>query len=217
MRCRVPFPRRAQGVGLSLAALLAVACPAAAQTWAEFGDAGELVATAQVTAGSGLFTSITGELSQRGDVDIYCLQLLAVPPMNQPLATILCSTHADPSLYLFDATGLGVNANLTCAGGLKVVVATSTMAPGLYYLAVAHDGEMPQTANGPIWNATYAGHVPPDGPGAGWPLTGWVGPSLFVPPYPYQLNLYSNWVGYCEEATPVEGLNWGSLKATYGN
>jgi hypothetical protein len=217
MRCPAAVPHLLPVAGLLLASLLASASPARAQTWAETGDAGDLVATAQVTAGSGLFTAITGELSQQGDVDLYCLQLLAVPPMNQPLAGIACSTNSDPSLFLFDAGGVGVDANLTCAGGMKLVAATGSMAPGLYYLAVAHNARLPQSANGPIWSAAYTGHFAPDGSGAGAPLTGWIGTSLFVPPYPYQLTLYSNWVGYCEQATPTASVSWGALKATYGD
>lgn len=197
--------------------LALVAAPVAAQTWAEAGDAGELVGTAQVTSGNGLFTAITGELSQHGDVDIYCLQLLAVPPMNQPLAGISCAMNSEPSLYLFDAAGVGVDANMSCMGGMKLVAASGSMTPGFYYLAVAHGDWLPMTANGLAWSLTYSGHLAPNGPGAGWPLTGWVGPLTFVSAYPYQLNLYSNWVGWCELATAEEAVTWGALKATFGN
>lgn len=218
MRHAIVAPCLRSPAAVALSLLLAVAAaPAVAQTWAEAGDAGELVGTAQVTTGTGLFTAITGQLSQHGDVDVYCLQLLAVPPMNQPLAAINCAMHADPSLYLFDAGGAGVDANLTCLGGMKIVAASGSMSPGFYYLAVAHGDWAPTSANGNIWNVSYAGHFTPDGPGAGWPLTGWVGPLNFVAAYPYQLNLYSNWVGYCELATGDEPVSWGSLKAAYGD
>ena len=201
---------------LLLACALA-AVPAAAQTWAEVGDAGSLVSSAQVTSGNGPFQAITGALAAHDDVDVYCFQLSAVPPMGQPLASIACTMHADPSLYIFDASGLGIDANMTCAGGMKIVGANGSMAPGLYYLAVAHGDYLPNSAGGAIWNFTYANHFAPNGPGAASPLTGWVGPLTVVPAAPYQLNLWWNWANWCELATAEEATSWGSLKARYGD
>jgi hypothetical protein len=201
---------------LVLGGVLAVA-PLMAQTWAEAGDAGSLVITAQVTSGNGPFQVITGALAAHDDVDVYCFQLAAVPPQGQPLASIPCTMHAEPSLYVFDANGLGVDANMTCAGGTKTVAASGSMAPGLYYLAVAHGDYLPTSAGGAIWNLTYGNHLAPNGPGAASPLTGWTGPVSVAAPYPYQLNLWWNWVNWCELATADESTSWGSLKARYGS
>jgi hypothetical protein len=211
----------ATGFGFLAPALLAalLAAPAArAQTWTEAGDAGELVGTAQSTSGSGSLTSINGVLSGHGDVDVYCVQLTSVPPSGLPLVWVSCASHADPTPYLFSAAGIGLDANMTCAGGLKETVAPNiSLVPGQYYVAVAHGDWLPQSAGGAIWQMLFTGPMWPNGPGAGSPLTGWVGPLTFTAPAAYTLVLNPNYFVYCDTATPVESSTWGALKAQFGN
>ena len=200
-----------------LAALLVV--PAAfAQTWTEAGDAGDLVATAQVTAGVGPLVTINGVLSGHGDVDVYCIQLSATPPAGLPLVSINCLAMADPTIYLFSAASLGLNANMTCALGVKQVVAPNvSLAPGMYYVAVAAFDRLPQSIGGDIWQTVLSGPLAPNGPGAGSPLIGWAGPSTFVSPVPYTLNVNPNYFNFCDAVTSSEATSWGSLKARYGS
>lgn len=227
MSCRPPFPcnpLRAGVLRFLLTSLFGICClllvrNAGAQTWAEAGDAGSLVGTAQVTTGSGAIATITGLLADHDDVDVYCLQLTATPPAGSPLVALNpCAAQVDPSVYLFDASGIGLTANQTCAGGMKQVVAPNvSLAPGLYYVAVAHWDTFPQSAGGGIWPLSLTGPLLPTGPGAGSPLLGWLGPGTSVLPYAYTLSVNTNYFSYCELATALEPMSWGSLKARYGN
>ncbi len=221
LRDRVRCGRRAGGLLLNAALLLSfvAAGPAArAQTWTEAGDAGELVGTAQSTSGSGSLTSISGTLSSHGDVDMYCVQLTSVPPSGLPLVSVACTMQADPTPYIFAASGLGVDTNMTCAGGLKQAVAPNfSLVPGQYYVAIAHGDYSANSAGGNIWQVAYAGPMWPNGPGAGSPLTSWIGPLTVVAPAPYTLILNPNYFVFCDTATPVETSSWGALKARFGD
>lgn len=220
-RDRVRCGLRAGDLLLNAALLLAIvaAAPAVrAQTWTENGDAGELVGTAQSTTGNGSLTSISGTLSSHGDVDVYCVQLTSVPPTGLPLVSVACAMHADPTPYIFAASGLGVDTNMTCSGGLKQAVAPNfSLVPGQYYVAIAHGDYSADSAGGNIWQVAYAGPMWPNGPGAGSPLTGWVGPLNVVAPVNYTLILNPNYFVYCDTATPVETSSWGALKARFGD
>ncbi len=216
-RCPLPDTFRL-GLALALALLAGAVAPAArAQSWTESGDAGEFVATAQVTTGAGGLSSLAGVLSAHGDVDVYCVQLTAVPPVGLPLVSLNpCTAMADPGVYLFDAGGLGLSANLTCAGGQKEVPAPPTsLAPGLYYVAVAHYDWQPSSAGGNIFPFAFTGPLLPTGPGAGSALNNWVGPLTFVGPTSYTLTLNPSFLGFCELATATETMSWGALKARY--
>lgn len=208
---------RAGALGILAAALLSA--PAViAQTWSEAGDAGDLVGTAQSTSGAGALTTINGLLAGHGDVDLFCVQLTSVPPSGLPLVSVACTMHADPTPYIFTATGMGVDTNMTCAGGLKQAVAPNfSLTPGQYYVAIAHGDWFPQSSGGPIWQTLYTGPMWPNGSGAGSPLTGWIGPLTFVAPASYSLILNPNYFVYCDTATPVETSSWGALKARFGD
>ncbi len=219
MQSRERDSRSLRVAAFGILALVLAAAPAAfAQTWTETGDAGDLVGTAQSTIGTGALMNIAGVLSGHGDVDVYCVHLTSVPPAGLPLVSVACAAHADPTPYLFDAAGMGINTNMTCAGGLKQAVAPYySLAPGLYYVAIAAGDWLPQSAGGSIWQMLYSGPMAPNGPGAGSPLTGWVGPSSVTAPAAYTLILNQNFTGYCDAATPIENSSWGSLKARFGN
>lgn len=216
---RVPVARFQRLLLLLAALLVLVAASAAfAQSWTETGDAGELVGAAQSTNGSGALTSINGVLSGHGDVDLYCVQLTSVPPAGLPLVSVACAGHSDPTPYLFSAAGIGLDANMTCAGGLKETVAPNiSLSPGQYYVAIAHGDWLPQSAGGNIWQMLFSGPMWPNGPGAGSPLTGWTGPLSVTAPAAYTLILNPNYFVYCDTATPVESSTWGALKARFGN
>jgi hypothetical protein len=212
-----PACRRFRSSGLALAFLALTLVPAArAQVWNEVGDAGDLVSSAQVTAGSGGLTTIAGFLAAPTDVDLYCIQLSAVPPANLPLVTLQCAGQMDPNVWLFDAAGVGVFTNVTCAGGNKTIITPSaSLAPGTYYVGVSYSGFDPSSVAGALWLPALSGQRSPDGPGGAGALLAWSGTPVASPMNPYQIGL--TFMQYCGAATAVTARTWGSLKIRYWN
>jgi hypothetical protein len=215
--CVSPARRGHRSFALAIALLvLAIAPVAHSQVWNEVGDAGDLVSSAQVTAGSGGLTTINGILASPTDVDLYCIHLSAVPPSGQPLVSLQCVALMGPNVWLFDATGLGVFTNATCALGNKTILAPNvSLAPGTYYLAVSYYGLDPFSAAGAIWLPALFGQRAPDGPGGAGSLTAWSGAPTVSPINPYQINL--TFMQYCDAATALSTPTWGSLKIRYGS
>jgi len=198
------------------AAVLVLAVPFAAhaQTWTEGGDAGDLVATAQQTAGTGPLTTINGTLASATDVDMYCIHLNATPSGGSPLVQLLCVAIGGPNAWLFDSNGIGVETDETCAGNYKMLLAPNgSLAPGTYYVAVSYSEVDPQSAGGPIWLPSVLGPRAPDGPGAAGALTGWAGTPNVQPLNPYSVMLTG--FGYCSAAVPALHATWGVLKSHY--
>jgi hypothetical protein len=203
-------------MALATLALLAIASSAFAQTWNETGDAGDLVATAQVTNGIGPLQTINGSLPLSDDVDLYCIQLTAVPPGGLPIIGLQCVLNQGPNIWLFDANGNGVVMNETCQGGLKQLLAPNGgMTPGNYYVGVSYYGRNATSAGGFMWNPGVVGQHTPDGPGAPGPLTSWTGVVTMNPLNPYTITLNQNYFGYCSAATPTRNPTWGGLKSYY--
>lgn len=199
---------------LVLLGLAPLATTARAQTWSEVGDAGNLVATAQTTVGSGAITQITGSLPLSDDVDLYCVKLTSVPPAGTPLVQLACLGQQSPNVWLFDAAGNGVFTNETCAFGSKTLLAPSvSMAPGTYYVGVSYYNRNAISAGGNIWIPGVAGQRTPDGPGAALPLSGWAGIVIMNPPNPYTINLTG--FAACDAATPSLRSTWGNVKSYY--
>jgi hypothetical protein len=195
-------------------AALSIAPVAHAQTWNETGDAGDLVASAQSTVGSGALQTINGNLASATDVDLYCVHLTAVPPANLPIVQIVCASPTSPNVRLFDALGNGVLTNETCSGSVKTILAPNvSLAAGTYYIGVAYSGLNPQSAGGAIWLSPVPGQRVPDGPGAAGTLTGWSGSPNVQPINPYTINL--DFMAYCEAPTPALPATWGALKVHY--
>lgn len=210
-----PAPFLLWSLGLAFALLVMTVAPSArAQVWNEVGDAGDLVSSAQATAGSGSLTTINGFLASPTDVDLYCIQMPAVPPANQPLVSLQCVAQMGPDIWLFDAAGVGVFTNTICAGGNKTILAPSvSLAPGTYYVAVSYFGVDPFSAGGAIWLPAILGQRSPDGPGGSGPLSAWSGTPTVSPINPYQINLSA--MQYCDAATASTAPTWGSLKVRY--
>ncbi len=204
---------------LTLVALASLTClflapVSRAQTWVESGDAGPLIATAQATLGPGAITQITGTLPLSDDVDLYCIQLAAVPPAGTPLVQLQCLAQQSPNIWLFDAAGNGVFTNETCALGNKTLLAPSiSMAPGTYYVGVSYYNRNAVSPGGNIWIPGIPGQRSPDGPGAPGPLVGWAGIVIMNPPNAYTIHL-SGFVA-CGSATPARRSNWGEVKSYY--
>lgn len=156
---------------------LGLTTTALAQTWSEVGEAGELPGTAQVPAGSGPLTAITGTLNAGGDADMY---LVDIPVPANFLAKTWPLTVVDTQLWLFDLAGNGITFNDDDPGGAglqSTLTGTFLPAGGNYYLAVSQYNY--DALNGSalkIWNdSPFATERAPDGPGAPGPVESWGG------------------------------------------
>ena len=199
---------------LTLCAAVLLACvPAAAQTWTEVGDAGDLPATAQIPIGGGAFTQIDGNLGASGDADMYCVRITDPAVFT---ATTCNGTTVDTQLWLFDPNGLGVTAdddapNSEC-GLQSRITGVFVPGPGNYLLAVSQYNWDPLDAAGAlIWaNSPFNVERAPDGPGAPGPVTGWGTSGFADGPY----SIFMLGVEFCP-ASPVQDATWGSIKGLY--
>ncbi len=212
--CRAIVPVRAHAlvalVILAAALLVAGAARAASSVWNESGDAGPLPASAQTTIGSGSLTAINGNLNSASDVDMYCIRVITPGSL---FVELQCTLTLGPDLWMFDASGKGVDANTTCIGGGKIVLGTYVPSPGTYYVAVAFDGVDPWSAGGPIWVHANTGERAPDGPGAAGVVTSWQGTGSVQPLNPYTIFLSAT--GFCDASVPATTPAWGRVKVLY--
>lgn len=178
---------------------LATSVALAGPEWGEGGDAGSLPGTAQpVTGGGGPLTKIIGDLHGpssmpgRGTDDYQDMYLINICDPLMFRATTLPNldgfANFDPSLWLFNADGTGLIANLDAAPGepnsFMLNEATDgtgaiLLTPGLYYLAISGAGSIPLAGPGslPIFDFAFPGEVSgPDGPGGLSPISGWTEP-----------------------------------------
>ena len=186
--------RKVLMTGLALICSLGLVHSVFAFTWTEVGDAGDLLATAQIPVGEGPLTSISGMLalvfnSDSGspiDADMY--RIFIADPLAFS-ATTVGLTSLDTQLFLFTQFGMGVYANDDCTPGLVGCplsgdVVQSTLPPGLpsgfgsdiYYLVVTSFDLDPVSLGGPIFpndptNQVYG----PTGPGGGFAITEYSG------------------------------------------
>lgn len=195
----------------ALATLTALAAlPALAQTWAETGDAGDTVASAQSTSGAGALTQITGALQFDSDVDLYCVD---VQDPHAFSASLQCVMAADPSIWVFLPSGLGAAHNDVCALSGKTIP-SGFVGPGTCYVAVTQAGRQAYSTGGAMWQSfLFTGPRLPDGPGAGGTLSYWSGGGALPGVTPYVINLTG--ATFCSAAVPAQVSPWGALKATY--
>ncbi len=160
-------------------ASVAFAPAALAQVWDETanggGDAGDLLATAQVCAGSGTLAAITGN-NAAADVDMFKIQIC--DSANFTASTVGAVTW-DTQLFLFDSEGMGVTHDDDNPGGglQSIITGVFVPGPGVYYLAISKYNRDPVDAAGAlIWaNTPFGVERQPDGPGAANPVAGWSG------------------------------------------
>lgn len=159
-----------------VAVLCAGASAAYAIPYSEVPDAGHLITTAQaVGAGfNGISGTATGSpiVPTAGDINVYALNLGA----GLFTATVTLAPF-DSALVLFDSSGIGLRADddSASADGVDPKV-SATLAAGLYYLAFfpMDDYASPTSVGGNIWlDIVTNANTTPDGPGAGFPWTGW--------------------------------------------
>jgi hypothetical protein len=167
--------------------LLTVCGGLAAQTWDETtnggGDAGELVATAQVPQGSGPITRITGGLTSGMDADVYRIRVANFATFSA--TTVQTVYPPDTQIFFFDGNGIGIAFCDDYAGspGYSELPVGSplynTLAPGEYLIAITDWDLDPASAAGAIFGNQYPGVYGPTGVGAAQPLNSWIGAGQF--------------------------------------
>jgi hypothetical protein len=183
--------RRRLAIAWAFATVLApaAAATAASTTWAEVGDAGQTIATAQVTLGSrsDSLTLITGSISAASDHDLFEI-FINGGAMFSATTVLQPGTLDDTQLFLFNSAGIGVYAN-DDSGALganfdRAALPAMSITPGLYYLLIDASGSYPTSAGGLIFPNFTLTSVPvvdsttvvgPIGPGSASPFTGYTG------------------------------------------
>lgn len=125
--------------------LLMVEGVGTATTVTEIGDAGSSLGTAQILIGG--TDVVTGSLSPESDVDIFSFNWGGG---NFYVSTV-GTTSFDSQLFLFDSTGLGVQANddgISFAGPAYLQV--TLLSAGMYYLGVSGYDNDPYDTNGSL-------------------------------------------------------------------
>ena len=157
-------------------AALASARSANAGTWSEVGDAGNSLVTANIPAGVGTLTAVSGTLSATDGVDIYRIQITSVAAFSVSLQS---GASFDTQLFLFDSLGLGITHHDEISGTVLQSRITGANVPsaGVYYLAVSSFDHDPMNIAGQeIWSDTpYTTERAPDGPGRTGRLASWGG------------------------------------------
>ncbi|CAG0981252.1 hypothetical protein PHYC_01778 [Phycisphaerales bacterium] len=162
---------------LGILAVAGLASAAAAQTWAEIPDAGEL--TAQDTVGVGALTTITGSTLPTDDsgVDMYCIRVVDWAAFSASLAG---GASHDTQLFLFTAAGMGIATNDDASGVQSVLPAGNALYSGrtngeLVMIAISGYNRDPSSTGGLIFPNTFSGVNGPTGAGGGSPLSSWGG------------------------------------------
>jgi len=182
-----------------------------AAAWYESGDAGDSIATANITSGSGNMHQIIGNITMVPDnVDMYCV---SIPFLAGFSANISCSVTTERDLWLFDSNGYGISLNDSCNGGMVFITGAFGSADGQYYLAVSCTEDEALSSSGTIWDPPFAsGQRAPDGPGASDPLIGW-STFNYMAVDPYLITIEGG--EFCNEAVPAETPAWDALKSMF--
>jgi hypothetical protein len=181
----VTFDARLRGGLAALAACFAMlASPAHAGPVSVIEtDAGDSLATAQDARNGYVNLMIEGTLSNEPDsldlVDMYRIDLLRCILGASTGLGFDTALIADPVLYLFDGSGMGVAMDDESGGnGQAFFKLVNQLQAGDYYLAIAFAGVEPVDANGnPIFDTFGTGAVMSMSA-----LAGWIGSPLAINP-----------------------------------
>ena len=147
-----------------VAACLPLAGTVFADNYTESGDAGDLLATAQVTSAPlgplTALTSITGATTltnEIGDGDMYEITITGTSAFTaSTTAFIAGANNFDSQIFLFTAAGVGVAANDDAAsGGDESSLTLTGLTPGNYYLAIEGSGRYPVDSTGKLIFPNY--------------------------------------------------------------
>ena len=157
--------------------------------WNEVGDAGDSLATANITMGGSALMSITGTLSDQdpSGVDLFKLSIPDPSQFSASTDNFPNTDLLDTWLYLFDETGLGIAGSASTLGGsinASIAMGTVTAPPGMYYLAVTRFEAIPQSGSGAIFPDLFLVSIDGEvlgatGPGGASPLSSWSFTPLF--------------------------------------
>jgi len=164
-------------VALSAALVLASANSAFAGSYAETGDAGDIVTGLPqlVTGAPGeAVTSITGALSLTAGIsEADAFQIYISSPSAFSATTTGFApgvNNFDTQLFLFTLSGVGIVANDDdpASGAAQSTIPagssfTSSLAPGYYYLLITGSGKFPASSGGVIFNNWTDGTTDPTG------------------------------------------------------
>lgn len=128
---------------MKIAVLIALAgCASAnAQVWTEVGDAGQnSVADAQVTAGVGGVTTITGSLSNNNDVDLYAI---IIRDLSLFRTGVTAFGIGDSQLFLFNMNGTLQVWNNDFGGVLSEITNQGVFSGGHYILGISSFANRP--------------------------------------------------------------------------
>jgi hypothetical protein len=172
--------------GLAVIFTLTLVASVSAFTWTEVGDAGDLLATAQIPVGEGPLTSISGTLTLVGDsnspkdADMY--KIFIANPGTFSATTVLPGVTLDTQLFLFDSDGRGVYANDDDVLDSSLEPVRSTLpaghlsgpsVAGIYYLVITSFNLDPVSPGGLIFPGSFSAVEGPTGPGGGSAITGY--------------------------------------------
>jgi hypothetical protein len=168
----------ASGLVPRLLTVLIFTLPAVAPagTWTEKGDAGNVPAAAQITAGVGWLTAITGSVTTADPADLYQIYLPANADFS---ATTMGGVTFDSVLFLLNDQGLGVVANDDTSGfSAPSTIVASGLPAGFYFLGVEQCCLDPASSGGSIFEqslwSTHNNLQGPVGPGGNLPMTGYM-------------------------------------------
>ena len=189
-----------RSIGFVLAIILGLAPRAAAISFNEIGDAGNLPAFSQAAGVVPLLTTITGSIGNSTDADMFAISFSQAGTFS---ATTVGTpgTLVDTQLFLFRFPGLGVVANDDSKNTLRSTFQGIPVTPGLYFLGVSGFDVDPASPGGLIFPSFPFDQVfGPTGPGGGSAITGWQGVGA-TGTYSITLDLQSNLQPIPEPAT----------------
>jgi hypothetical protein len=196
---------------LALVLAMGLAPGAGAIPWMEVGEAGDLPATAQVPAGSGELTSISGSilLISAMDADMYRLHIPVPGAFSATTFGTVGPTGTqllDSQLFLFDAAGFGVYGRDNNPGTARTTLPAGSLlgpqVPGDYFLAISGFNRDPVSAGGLIFPSSPSTTLHgPTGPGGAQPISGWTGLEGFSGRGNYRIDLTG--AEFVSLATPV--------------
>jgi serine protease AprX len=150
-------------------------CPLPPGVWVEQGEAGDLTATANITAGSGSLNEIRGNLTGGSDVDMFKINICNEATFQATTSGTTPPVAFDTQLFLFNTSGLGVVCNDDAVGTLSTLNSTLVTANGTYFLAMSGYDRDPSSPAGLIFPNTFTGQQPPTGPGGAQSVSSWGG------------------------------------------